>query len=99
MPLLRGRPFSPQDGPNAPLVPTTSGNTGGLHLNPLATYSTDIAPDIVAKAAYDPDGWGHDEDPLADGWDDVVRHPGAPLTDPLLVMDRDTTSTRQATTA
>ena len=48
-------------GPNAPLVPTTFGNTGGLHLNSLATYSTDIAPDIVAKAAYDPDGWGHYE--------------------------------------
>jgi hypothetical protein len=48
-------------GPNAPLVPTTFGNPGGLHLNPLATYSTDIAPDIVAKAAYDPDGWGHYE--------------------------------------
>ena len=48
-------------GPNAPLVPTTFGNTGGLHLNSLATYSTDIAPDIVAKVAYDPDGWGHYE--------------------------------------
>lgn len=48
-------------GPNAPFVPTTFGNPGGLHLNPLATYSTDIAPDIVAKAAYDPDGWGHYE--------------------------------------
>jgi hypothetical protein len=48
-------------GPNAPLVPTTFGNTGGLHLNSLATYSTDIAPDIIAKAAYDPDGWGHYE--------------------------------------
>jgi hypothetical protein len=48
-------------GPNAPLVPTTFGNTGGLHLNPLATYSTDIAPDIIAKVAYDPDGWGHYE--------------------------------------
>ena len=48
-------------GPNAPFVPTTFDNTGGLHLNSLATYSTDIAPDIVAKIAYDPDGWGHYE--------------------------------------
>ena len=48
-------------GPNAPLVPTTFGNPGGLHLNPLATYSTDVAPDIIAKVAYDPDGWGHYE--------------------------------------
>ena len=48
-------------GPNAPFVPTTFSNTGGLHLNPLATYSTDIAPDIVTKIAYDPDGWGHYE--------------------------------------
>ena len=48
-------------GPNAPLVPTTFGNPGGLHLNSLATYSTDIAPDIIAKVAYDPDGWGHYE--------------------------------------
>jgi hypothetical protein len=48
-------------GPNAPFVPTTFGNPGGLHLNSLATYSTDIAPDIVAKIAYDPDGWGHYE--------------------------------------
>ena len=48
-------------GPNAPFVPTTFGNPGGLHLNSLATYSTDIAPDIVTKIAYDPDGWGHYE--------------------------------------
>lgn len=48
-------------GPNAPLVPTTFGNPGGLHMNPLATYSTDIAPDVVTKIAYDPDGWGHYE--------------------------------------
>src|SRR5260370_488843 len=48
-------------GPNAPLVPTTFSNTGGLHLNSLATYSTDITPDIIAKAAYDPDVWGHYE--------------------------------------
>ena len=48
-------------GPNPPLVPTTFGNPGGNHLNPLVQYSTDIAPDVVAKVAYDPDGWGHYE--------------------------------------
>jgi hypothetical protein len=48
-------------GPNPPLVPTTLGNPGGNHLNPLVQYSTDIAPDVVAKIAYDPDGWGHYE--------------------------------------
>lgn len=48
-------------GPNAPFVPTTFSNPGGLHLNSLATYSTDIAPDVVGKIAYDPDGWGHYE--------------------------------------
>jgi hypothetical protein len=36
-------------GPNAPLVPTTFGNPGGLHLNSLATYSTDIAPDGIVR--------------------------------------------------
>lgn len=47
-------------GPNAPLVPTTFSNPGGNHLNPLAQYSTDIAPDMVAKIAVEP-GWGHYE--------------------------------------
>jgi len=42
------------------LVPTTVGNPGGNHLNPLAQYSTDIAPDMVAKIAVEP-GWGHYE--------------------------------------
>jgi hypothetical protein len=47
-------------GPNAPLVPTTVSNPGGNHLNPLAQYSTDIAPDMVAKVSFDA-GWGHYE--------------------------------------
>ncbi len=41
-------------------MPTTVGNPGGNHLNPLAQYSTDIAPDMVAKIAVEP-GWGHYE--------------------------------------
>jgi len=48
------------NGPNAPLVPTTVSNPGGNHLNPLAQYSTDIAPDMVAKVVFEP-GWGHYE--------------------------------------
>ena len=44
------------NGPNAPLVPTTVSNPGGNHLNPLAQYSTDIAPDMVAKAVFEPAG-------------------------------------------
>jgi hypothetical protein len=47
-------------GPNAPLVPTTFGNAGGAFLNPDTTYSTDPAPDLIAKVAFDP-GWGHYE--------------------------------------
>jgi len=47
-------------GPNPPLVPTTVSNPGGNHLNPLAQYSTDIAPDLVAKMVFEP-GWGHYE--------------------------------------
>jgi hypothetical protein len=48
------------NGPNAPLVPVTFNNPGGSGLNSLATYSTDVGPDIVAKATADP-GWGHFE--------------------------------------
>jgi hypothetical protein len=47
-------------GPNPPLVPTMVSNPGGNHLNPLAQYSTDIAPALVAKMVYEP-GWGHYE--------------------------------------
>ena len=48
------------NGPNPPLVPTTVSNPGGNHLNPLAQYSTDVAPDMVAKMVFEP-GWGHYE--------------------------------------
>lgn len=37
-----------------------SGNPGGSLYNATATYTTDIAPDVVAKLAFDP-GWGHYE--------------------------------------
>src|SRR3984893_1673091 len=47
-------------GPNAPLVPTTFSNPGGMLLNPLVNYSTDIGPDVTAKVTADP-GWGHFE--------------------------------------
>ena len=36
-----------------------SGNGAGL-MNPTTTYTTDIAPDVILKAAFDP-GWGHYE--------------------------------------
>ncbi|MGH8150556.1 MAG: hypothetical protein ACRETB_11370 [Steroidobacteraceae bacterium] len=36
-----------------------SGNAGGLN-NPDTTYTTDIAPDVILKAAFDP-GFGHYE--------------------------------------
>ena len=35
-------------------------NAGGSQLNATTTYSDDIAPDIILKAAWDP-GWGHYE--------------------------------------
>ncbi|MGH8258626.1 MAG: hypothetical protein ACREUG_02940 [Steroidobacteraceae bacterium] len=38
---------------------SNSGNSGGL-LNADTTYSTDVAPDVVVKAAFDP-GYGHYE--------------------------------------
>jgi hypothetical protein len=51
-------------GPNAPLVPVTFNNPGGMVLgSPLATtatFSTDIGPDVVVKLTADP-GWGHFE--------------------------------------
>jgi hypothetical protein len=47
-------------GPNAPFVPTTFSNPGGMLLNPLVNYSTDVGPDVVAKVTADP-GWGHFE--------------------------------------
>ena len=39
---------------------TNDQNTGGSLLNATANYSTDIAPDVVAKLAYDP-SFGHYE--------------------------------------
>jgi hypothetical protein len=48
------------NGPSAPDQPTTFNNPGGSGLNPSTTYSTDIGPDIVAKATADP-GVGHFE--------------------------------------
>lgn len=41
-------------------VGTTASNPGGSLLNSTTTYSTDIAPDLVMKAALDP-GYGHYE--------------------------------------
>jgi hypothetical protein len=37
------------------------GNPGGSQLNPTAVYSTDVAPDVIAKIAYEPPGFGHFE--------------------------------------
>jgi hypothetical protein len=36
-----------------------AGNSGGLY-NPLANYSYNLAPDMIAKVAFEP-GWGHYE--------------------------------------
>jgi hypothetical protein len=35
------------------------GQTGGSQLNSTANYSTDVAPDLIAKVAFDPKGFGH----------------------------------------
>jgi len=37
------------------------GNAGGSLLNSTANYSTDLAPDVVGKIAFDPKGIGHFE--------------------------------------
>lgn len=37
------------------------GQVGGSLLNSLQNYSTDLSPDLVAKVAFDPKGWGHYE--------------------------------------
>ena len=55
--------FAPA-GPNG-VVPASVGtvnyaNPGGSGLTPTVDYSTNIAPDIIAKLAFDP-GWGHYE--------------------------------------
>ena len=39
---------------------TFTGYSGGSQLNPTQTYSSDVAPDIITKLAFDP-GWGHYE--------------------------------------
>jgi hypothetical protein len=43
---------------NAPLN-ILVGQVGGSQLNGTTNYSADIAPDVVAKLAFDPAGWGH----------------------------------------
>ncbi len=43
---------------NAP-VGFIIGQAGGSLLNATTTYSTDYSPDVVAKLAFDPKGWGH----------------------------------------
>ena len=47
-------------GPNDPLVPSVSSTPGGALFAPTVNYSTDVAPDVVAKIAWDP-GFGHYE--------------------------------------
>jgi hypothetical protein len=46
-------------GANTATVPVFNASGGSL-LNSTTTYSTDVAPDVVAKIAFDP-GWGHYE--------------------------------------
>src|SRR4030095_12272421 len=48
------------NGPNSPLVPTVVSEPGGYLLAPTSSYSTDVAPDVIAKVAWDP-GFGHYE--------------------------------------
>jgi hypothetical protein len=55
--IFPGPQFTP---PNVPPVPTTFNNPGGMVLNQLATYSTDVGPDVVVKLTADP-GVGHFE--------------------------------------
>ncbi|HEY6642677.1 hypothetical protein [Povalibacter sp.] len=47
-------------GPNNTLVPSVSSEPGGSLFAPTVNYSTDVAPDVVAKVAWDP-GYGHYE--------------------------------------
>jgi len=54
---------------------------------------------VVLGTAGDADTWGRNEDPLATGWDDVVRHPAVRLLDPLLATEGDAPGSRRATTA
>jgi hypothetical protein len=47
-------------GPTDPVQTTVTGNIGGSLFAPNVTYSTDVAPDAIAKVSWDP-GWGHYE--------------------------------------
>lgn len=47
-------------GPNPPLVTTVFNAPGGFLFAPTTNYSTDVAPDVVAKISWDP-GFGHYE--------------------------------------
>jgi hypothetical protein len=42
-------------------IQTFIGNPGNSLLNSTANYSTDVAPDVIAKIAFDPKGFGHFE--------------------------------------
>lgn len=48
------------NGPNKPLATTVINNPGGSLFAPTNNYSLDVAPDVVAKIAFDP-GFGHYE--------------------------------------
>jgi hypothetical protein len=48
------------NGPNKPLATTVFNNPGGSLFAPTNNYTTDVAPDVVAKVAFDP-GYGHYE--------------------------------------
>src|SRR4029079_5297071 len=41
-------------GPNAPLAPTVTTLPGGMLFAPTVNYSLDVAPDVIAKVAWDP---------------------------------------------
>ena len=47
--------FSARNAPANVLI----GQPGGSQLNSTANYSADIGPDVIAKVAFDPKGWGH----------------------------------------
>jgi hypothetical protein len=47
--------FSARNAPANILI----GTTGGSLLNSTVNYSADVAPDLIAKVAWDPKGWGH----------------------------------------
>lgn len=57
--LIKGSASCVAGGVSTGNCATNPGNGGGL-LNATATYSTDVAPDVIVKAAVDP-GFGHYE--------------------------------------